>query len=47
MSNDFDAFIEKLQNQIFEEAKEAFGKLGFQRKMNIALFLPWKLYRRR
>ena len=47
MGNDFDAFIEKLQNQIFAEAKEAFGELGFQRKMNIALFLPWKPFRRR
>lgn len=30
MVDDFDAIIEKLQNQIFEEAKEALGELGFQ-----------------
>ncbi len=29
-----DAFIEKLQSQIFDEAKEAFGEAGFQRWQN-------------
>ncbi len=31
MSDDFDAFVEGLQNQIFDETKEAFGEAGFQR----------------
>lgn len=31
MGDNFDAFIENLQNQIFNEAKEALGELGFQR----------------
>jgi nitrogen fixation NifU-like protein len=31
MADNFDSIIEKLQNQIFEEAKEALGELGFQR----------------
>ncbi len=30
----FDTFIEKLQLQIFEEAKETFGEAGFQRWQN-------------
>ena len=34
MSDDFDAIVEKLQNQIFEEAREALGELGFQRWRN-------------
>ncbi|MFO7556520.1 MAG: iron-sulfur cluster assembly scaffold protein [Desulfobacterales bacterium] len=34
MADDFDSIIEKLQNQIFEEAKEALGELGFQRWHN-------------
>lgn len=34
MADDFDSIIEKLQNQIFEEAKEALGELGFQRWRN-------------
>ena len=36
MGDDFDAFIEKLQNQIFDEAKETLGELGFQR-CNVSL----------
>ncbi len=31
MSDDFDTFVESLQNQIFDETKEAFGEAGFQR----------------
>jgi nitrogen fixation protein NifU and related proteins len=31
MGDDFDALVEKLQEQIFNEAKEAFGEKGFQR----------------
>jgi nitrogen fixation NifU-like protein len=34
VADDFDSIIEKLQNQIFEEAKEALGQLGFQRWRN-------------
>jgi len=34
MADDFDSVIEKLQNQIFEEAREALGELGFQRWRN-------------
>jgi nitrogen fixation NifU-like protein len=34
MSDNFDAFIENLQRQIFDEAKEALGELGFQRWRN-------------
>jgi nitrogen fixation NifU-like protein len=34
MSDNFDAFIDNLQNQIFDEAKEAFGEAGFQRWLN-------------
>jgi nitrogen fixation protein NifU and related proteins len=34
MVDDFDAIIEKLQNQIFEEARQALGELGFQRWRN-------------
>lgn len=34
MADDFDSIIDKLQNQIFEEAKEALGELGFQRWRN-------------
>ena len=31
MGDDFDALVEKLQEQVFNEAKEAFGEKGFQR----------------
>jgi nitrogen fixation NifU-like protein len=31
MLDDFDALVEKLQEQVFNEAKEAFGEKGFQR----------------
>ena len=34
MRNDFDALVEKLQEQIFNEAKEIFGEKGFQRWRN-------------
>ena len=34
MSDEFDAFVEKLQEQVFDEAKEAFGETGFQRWRN-------------
>ncbi len=34
MSDDFDDFVENLQNQIFDETKEAFGEAGFQRWRN-------------
>ncbi len=34
MGDEFDAFIEKLQEQVFDEAKEAFGETGFQRWRN-------------
>jgi nitrogen fixation NifU-like protein len=34
MSNALDDFVERLQNQIFEETREAFGELGFQRWRN-------------
>ena len=32
--NDLDAFVDKLQEQIFDEAKEAYGEKGFQRWRN-------------
>lgn len=31
MSDHFDAFVDTLQEQIFDETKEAFGEAGFQR----------------
>jgi len=34
MSNALDDFVEQLQNRIFEETREAFGELGFQRWRN-------------
>lgn len=34
MNDDFDTFIDNLQEQIFDEAKEAFGETGFQRWRN-------------
>jgi len=34
MGNDLDAFLNNLQKQIFDEAKEALGELGFQRWRN-------------
>ena len=34
MGDDFDALVEKLQEQVFNEAKEAFGEAGFQRWRN-------------
>jgi len=34
MSDEFDAFVEKLQERIFDETKEAFGEVGFQRWRN-------------
>jgi nitrogen fixation NifU-like protein len=34
MSGSLDDFIERLQNQIFDETREAYGELGFQRWRN-------------
>lgn len=34
MMNDFDDFVNDLQNRIFDEAKEAYGEEGFQRWRN-------------
>ncbi|BBO67644.1 hypothetical protein DSCA_15740 [Desulfosarcina alkanivorans] len=34
MTDKFDAFVEKLQEQIFDETREAFGEDGFQRWRN-------------
>ncbi len=34
MNDNFDAFIENLQEQIFDEAREAFGEIAFQRWRN-------------
>lgn len=34
MGDEFDALVEKLQEQIFNETKEAFGETGFQRWRN-------------
>lgn len=34
MNDDFDTFVDNLQEQIFDEAKEAFGEAGFQRWQN-------------
>lgn len=34
MSKDIDDFVEKLQEQIFEETREAFGDAGFERWRN-------------
>lgn len=34
MSDNFDAFVEQLQSQIFDETREAFGEAGFQRWRN-------------
>jgi len=34
MRDDFDAFVEKLQDQIFDETRQAFGEAGFQRWRN-------------
>ncbi|MBW2370224.1 MAG: iron-sulfur cluster assembly scaffold protein [Deltaproteobacteria bacterium] len=34
MNDKFDAFVEDLQNEIFNEAKEAFGEAGFERWRN-------------
>jgi len=34
MNDDFDTFIDNLQEQIFDEAKEVFGEAGFQRWRN-------------
>lgn len=34
MANDFDAFVDKLQNEIFDEAQEAYGEAGFNRWRN-------------
>jgi nitrogen fixation protein NifU and related proteins len=31
MTDRFDAFVEKLQEQIFDETRDAFGEAGFQR----------------
>ena len=31
MDNDFEAFVENMQQQVFVEAKDAFGEAGFQR----------------
>ncbi len=31
MSDNFDAFIDKLQQQVFDETRDAFGEAGFQR----------------
>lgn len=34
MNNEFEAFVNKLQSQIFDEAQDALGELGFQRWRN-------------
>ncbi len=34
MGDKFDAFVENLQEQIFDETREAFGEAGFQRWRN-------------
>ena len=34
MNDSLDLFVEKLQQEIFDEAKEAFGEAGFQRWRN-------------
>jgi len=34
MSSDLDSFLNKLQGQIFDEAKEVLGKEGFERWLN-------------
>jgi nitrogen fixation protein NifU and related proteins len=34
MNDGFDAFVNKLQEQIFDETKEAFGEAGFKRWRN-------------
>ena len=34
MNDDFDVFVAKMQEQIFDETKEAFGEAGFQRWRN-------------
>jgi nitrogen fixation NifU-like protein len=34
MADNFDAFVENLQEQIFDETREAFGEAGFQRWRN-------------
>jgi nitrogen fixation NifU-like protein len=34
MSDKFDQFVDDLQNRIFEETREAYGELGFQRWRN-------------
>lgn len=34
MANNFDAFVENLQERIFDETREAFGEAGFQRWRN-------------
>ncbi len=34
MNDDFDTFADNLQEQIFDEVKEAFGEAGFQRWRN-------------
>jgi nitrogen fixation NifU-like protein len=34
MTDTFDAFVEKLQEQIFDETRDAFGETGFQRWRN-------------
>ncbi len=31
MSDNFDAFVDKLQEQVFDETRDAFGEAGFQR----------------
>ncbi len=34
MADNFDAFVENLQERIFDETREAFGEVGFQRWRN-------------
>jgi len=34
MTDQFDLFVENLQDQIFEDAKKAYGEVGFQRWRN-------------
>jgi nitrogen fixation NifU-like protein len=34
MADNFDAFVEKLQQRIFDETRQAFGEAGFQRWRN-------------
>ena len=45
MSEDFEDFVEGLQNQIFEETRSAYGDVAFLQEER-ALLKAGKLYRR-